>query len=237
VPVQERPQSRTLRGRESIRGPAAQGQRGKAREAFTPAGLHKLFAALPLDKAPEHTPESALPWAVRIAAYTGMRLEEIAQLTVADVQTRGSNGGTVIVFDVHNGDDAHHLKNDSSARAIPMHSELVRAGLLDYIGALPKDGLLFPGLKRRASKGGKIGARLGELFRKKLIALGMKRDGLCFHSLRHTVAQRLEAAAVSQTDAARVTGHAIEGMTYGVYSTGPGLKRLAVVVEEIRYDD
>jgi integrase len=83
--------------------------------------------------------------------------------------------------------------------------------------ALPQDSLLFPGLKRRASKGGKIGARIGELFRKKLIALGMKRDGLCFHYLRNTVAQRLEAAAVSQTDAARVTGHAIEGMTYSSY--------------------
>jgi integrase len=209
------------------------------RSAFTSEELAKLFAALPVEIAPaKHTPDTALPWVARIAAYTGMRLEEIAQLTVADVQTRGSNGGTVIVFDIHNGDSAHHLKNESSARAIPMHSELVRAGLLDYIGALPdKGGLLFPGLKRRTSKGGKIGARLGELFRKRLIALGMKSDGLCFHSLRHTVAQRLEAAAVSQTDAARVTGHAIEGMTYGVYSTGPGLKRLAAVVEEIRYSE
>jgi integrase len=116
-----------------------------------------------------------------------------------------------------------------------VHSELVHAGLLDYVKALPHDGLLFPGLTRRASKG-KIGARLGELFRKKLIALGMKRDGLVFHSFRHTVAGRLEAAAVSQTDAARVLGHAIAGMSYGVYSTGPGLKRLAAVVEEIRYD-
>src|SRR5262249_9022320 len=123
---------------------------GEKREAFTAAELHKVFTALPLDLAPaKHSPESALPLAVRIAAYTGMRLEEISQLTVADVQTRGSNGGTVTVFDVHNGDDAHHLKNDSSARAVPVHSELVRAGLLDYIRALPQDGLLFPGLKRR----------------------------------------------------------------------------------------
>jgi len=44
------------------------------------------------------------------------------------------------------------------------------------------------------------------------------------------------AMAVSQTDAARVTGHAIEGMTYGVYSSGPGLKRLAAVVEAIEYE-
>src|SRR5262245_55755041 len=92
-----------------------------------------------------------------------MRLEEIARLSVADIQTRGSNCGTVIVFNIHNGGE-NHLKNKSSARAIPMHSEIARAGLLDYVKALPQDGPLFPGLKRRASKGGKIGARIGELF-------------------------------------------------------------------------
>jgi integrase len=99
---------------------------------------------------------------------------------------------------------------------VPVHSELVRAGFLDYAKALPKDGPLFPGLARRASKGGKIGARLGELFRDKLESLGLKRDRLCFHSFRHTVAGRLEAAAVSQTDAARVLGHTVAGMSYGV---------------------
>src|SRR5262249_53537077 len=139
---------------------------------FEPVELQALFAALPLDMAPaKHTPESALPWVVRIAAYTGMRLEEIAQLTVADVQTRGSNGGTVVVFDIHNGAADHRLKNDSSARAVPVHSELDRAGLLKYIATLPQDGALFPGLTRRASKGGKVGARVGELFRKRLVKL------------------------------------------------------------------
>jgi hypothetical protein len=52
---------------------------------------------------------------------------------------------------------------------------------------------------------------------------------------RHRVAGALEAAAVSQTDAARVLGHTIAGMSYGVYSSGPGLKRLAAVVEAIEY--
>jgi len=67
------------------------------------------------------------------------------------------------------------------------------------------------------------------------VALGLKREGLCFHSFRHTVAGKLEQASVSQTDAARVLGHAIAGMSYGVYSNGPGLKRLAGIIEEIRY--
>jgi hypothetical protein len=64
---------------------------------------------------------------------------------------------------------------------VPVHSELVRAGLLQYVAALPQDGPLFPGLVRRASKGGKIGARLGELFRDKLDALGLKRRVLPDH--------------------------------------------------------
>jgi integrase len=209
---------------------------GESYQAFTTEELQKLFGALPREIKPaKHSPESALPWVALIAAYSGARLEEIAQLSAADIREVPANGATVTVIDIHNGGN-NALKNKASARLIPVHSALVRAGLLRYVAALPKNGPLFPGLKRRESKGGKVGARLGELFRKRLVALGLKRDGLCFHSFRHLVAGKLEQAGVAQTDAARVLGHAIEGMSYGVYSTGPGLKRLAAVVEEIQYD-
>jgi integrase len=209
---------------------------GKSYVPFEPAELATLFAALPREvSSAKHSPETALPWVVLIAAYTGMRLEEIAQLSAGDVRDQQANGATITVIDIHNGGN-NALKNKASARLVPVHSELVRAGFLDYVQALPQGGMLFPGLIRRASKGGKIGARLSELFRKKLVGLGLKRDGLCFHSFRHNVAGKLEQASVSQTDAARVLGHAIAGMSYGVYSSGPGLKRLAGIVEEIRYD-
>src|SRR5262249_42948192 len=138
-------------------------------------------------------------------------------------------------IDVHNG-GSNKLKNETSARLIPVHSALVRLGLLDYVKAL-KAGPLFPGLTRRESKGGKVGARVGELFRTRLVARGLKRDGLCFHSFRHTVANRLDAAGVPQSDAARVLGHAVAGMSYGTYSqAGPGLNRVKAVVEMITYE-
>jgi integrase len=208
---------------------------GESYSPFTVAELQTLFDSFQPETRPtEHSPETALPWASLIAAFTGMRLEEIAQLSAADIREQGANGATVTVIDIHNGGN-NALKNKASARLVPIHSELVGAGLLRYRDALPKNGPLFPGLVRRASKGGKIGARVGELFRDKLEALGLKRDRLCFHSFRHTVAGRLEAAAVSDTDTARVLGHAVKGMSFGVYSSGPGLKRLAAVVEEIEY--
>jgi integrase len=209
---------------------------GESYQPFTEAELRTLFAALPREIKPaEHTPETALPWVALIAAFTGMRLEEIAQLAVADIRKVPANGATITVIDIHNGGN-NALKNEASVRLVPVHSKLVRAGLLKYVKALPRGGPLFPGLVRRASKGGKIGARLGELFRKKLIALKLKRAGVCFHSFRHTVTGKLDQAGVAQTDAARVLGHDIPEMTFGTYSTGPGLKRLAAVVEEIRYE-
>jgi integrase len=210
--------------------------KGESYAKFTPDELNTLFAALPREIEPaKHSPETALPWAALVAAYSGARLEEIAQLAAADIRNEGANGATVTVIDIHNG-GRNHLKNESSKRLVPVHSELVRAGFLDYVKALPQGAALFPGLTRRASKGDKIGARVGEIFRKRLEALGLKRKGLCFHSFRHTFAKRLEATGVRQTDVARVLGHSIPGMTFGVYG-GAELKILAGVVEALRYDD
>jgi integrase len=210
--------------------------KGSSYVPFTDPELQTLFAALPCEITPKkHTPESALPWVARIALYTGMRLEEIAQLTTADIREEGANGASVWIIDIHNG-GTNKLKNETSARLVPVHSALARAGFLDYVKALPA-GPLFPGLTRRASKGGKVGARLGELFRKLLVRLGLKREGLCFHSFRHTVAGRLDAAGVPQSDAARILGHAVAGMSYGTYSqAGPGLIRVKARVEEISYE-
>ncbi len=206
-----------------------------SRVPFEVSELQTLFDALPREIKPaRHSPESALPWVSLIGTFTGMRLEEISQLNAADIRVVSTNGGTTTVIDIHNG-TGNTLKNESSARLVPVHSELVGAGLLDYVNALPKGSMLFPGLTRRTSKGDKIGARVGELFAKKLKALNLKREGLCFHSLRHTVAGRLDAAEVRKTDAARILGHAVEGETFGTYSDGPGLKVLAGVIEAITY--
>jgi integrase len=215
-------------------------QRSKAGKSsyspFTVAELQTLFNALPRDPKPaKHTPNTALPWVAAVALYSGMRLEEIAQLKTADIREEPANGATVWCISIHNGGD-NNLKNDSSARLLPVHSELVRLGFLDYVKGL-KTGPLFPGLVRRDSKGGKVGARLGELFRKRLVALGLKRKGLCFHSFRHNATGALDAALVRDSDAARVLGHAVEGISFAIYSQpGPGLINVKATVEKIKYE-
>jgi integrase len=215
-------------------------QRKKAgnasKQKFTVAELQALFDALPRNVAPtRHSPETALPWVALVALYTGARLEEICQLTTADIREEGANGATVWVIDIHNGGE-NNLKNESAQRLIPIHTKLARLGFLDYVKQLPT-GPLFPGLTRRKAKGNKLGARVGELFRKKLIALGMKRKGLDFHSLRHTVIKVLDNVRpeIPERDIQRVVGHMVEGVTFGVYGEGE-LKNLAAAVEHIVYD-
>ena len=209
---------------------------GSSYQPFTVAELQTLFNSMPREVEPKkHTPDTALPWVALIAAFSGMRLEEIAQLKTSDIREEGVNGGRLWCIDIHNGGE-NKLKNETSARLIPVHSALVHAGLLAYVKALPK-GPLFPGLVCRESKGGKVGARLGELFRKKLVTLKLKRDGLCFHSFRHTVATALRRASVPQEDAARVLGHAVEGESYGTYAqAGPELIDVKATVEKIKYE-
>jgi integrase len=221
---------------------------GASREPFTVEELQTLFDNLPRDTNPrKHSPATALPWVALISAYSGACLEEICQLTLDDIREEEANGGTVTIFDIHNGDDEHKVKNEEARpRYLPMHSALVRAGLLEYIANLRRHGhtRVFPGLKQRPSKDNKWSPEVGHRFGKALRRLGLKREGLCFHSFRHTVNKMLEEyARVPEVDRARVLGHVHPTMTarYGkgkaaFRSAGPMLKIVAGVVEEIKYE-
>lgn len=179
--------------------------KAKSKEKYTLEEIKALFAALPKrDIAPsKYGCESALPWFPLIAAYSGMRLNEIAQLRVSDIRTEGTNGSTVTFFDIH-GD----VKTDSSERKTPIHSQIIRAGLLDYKAALPdQSGYLFPNLRARKSKDGKRGDCVSDLMRDLMEERGIAREGLGFHSFRHTVVANLQHQDVKTRDIAYVVGH------------------------------
>jgi integrase len=209
------------------------GQRIKAvtkhYEPFTDQELATLFADAKFEIAPaQHKTGTALPWASLIAAYTGCRLEEVAQLKAADIKQKDA----IWYFEFcHDGNG----KTKAATRIVPLHHALIDAGLLQYRDALPPGSMLFPGLKARESKG-KLGSNLGDAFswwRKKL---GIVRPGVNFHSFRHTVGDRLRKAGVPEDDRAALLGHEDERITSRVYGhDGPGLHRLQAIVDKISY--
>jgi integrase len=209
---------------------------GKSYVPFEDAEVKAFFDATPVEVKPaQHSPQTALPWIVRIAAYTGARLEEITQLKKTDISMEGLNGGSKLCFHMHEEDENNHLKNSASTRIVPVHSRLCEMGFEKYFKGLPAGSMLFPGLTRRESRDNKIGGRSGELFRKLGIKLGITKKGKCFHSWRHSAIGAMRRADISLDDREAVCGHTSGRVNNDVYTTGPGLVKLTAAVEAINY--
>jgi integrase len=192
--------------------------KGQGWVAYTSGELNKLVTP---------KPGNPLAWSISIALWSGCRLNEIAGMEVQDV--RQEQG--VWIFDIRE-NAARRLKTHAATRLIPIHSALIKAGLLAYAQTLPA-GPLFPSL----TPGGpdaKPGKYLGERFTRWRRTHGVVRERVSFHSLRKNFASALDRAGVPIADASALLGHG-RGFSWDVYSSGPGLKRLRKLVEQVSY--
>lgn len=151
-------------------------------------------------------------WLPIIGLFSGARLNEICQLSLNDVV----NIDGVMCFHVTNEDDEGNkiadkdLKTSNAKRLIPIHTELLRLGLIQYCDALKSDGYerLFPELKFHAVKGYSKDA--GKWFNDRVMLgkLKIPRDGkYTFHSLRHNFAVSLSKTGIASTMKADLMGH------------------------------
>ncbi len=164
--------------------------------------------------------KDALYWIPFIGLYSGMRLNEICQMEVADIRCEDG----IWIFDV-NEHGSKRLKTTSSARYIPIHNQLIQAGLLDYWRDLKERGevRLFPDLKEGVNHS--LSAPFSKRFRRLLNALGLTREGICFHSLRHTFIDGLRKAGVERPVAMALSGHQSSDV-HDQYGSGYGLGAL-----------
>lgn len=171
--------------------------RGKrpARRPWSAAELGKVLRGIP--------PNDPL-WSLTVlAAYTGMRREEVAEL-----------GESSIDGDVLRVEDG---KTAAAIRRVPIHPTI--RPLVQQLAATTKDGYLLPGLLRGGPDGKRawyLGKRFGRAIRK----LGIDDPALDFHALRGTFITQLESAGVPESTIQLIVGHKRQGMTLGVYSGG-----------------
>jgi integrase len=215
---------------------AAQGRRsGEKRETeklpFTVDELRTLLATKPQAKPDKHSIASTLPWVSWIAAFSGMRLNEICSLKVTDVKRERG----VWFFDVTD------AKTEAGDRCVPIHSRLIDLGLLDYVTHVGGDWLL-PALKK-SGPDKKRSWYMTKVFVQHPRKLGVVRlddtgrDRVDFHSYRRSAIACLENARVAQSEAAQVVGHERAVITFGVYNPqGLDLRALQDVVEKIAYE-
>lgn len=164
-------------------------------------------------------------WAFPLGLALGARLEELAGLRKEDVQ---QVEGLWVVAIQPTAD--RRLKNDSSARVLPLPEALVAEGFADWV-LQQGPGLLFPeppppATDPRLSHYASV--RLGKLLRAQA---GIADRAAVFHSSRHFTAQQLVDAGAEQRVIEQVLGHSSRSMTARYSRGGVPLPLLAEAME------
>jgi hypothetical protein len=174
----------------------------------------------------------AAKWLPLIALFTGARLEEIGQALTTDVKHQDG----IDYLDINTLDRraGKRVKNRSSRRKLPLHSELVRCGLLAYVEERrrARDERLFPAL--RPSVSGQMTGNWSKWWSRYTDDLGIDDPRKVFHSFRHTFKDACRAARIEEELHDALTGHtsASVGRKYG---SGVPLEVLAEAVAKVSY--
>lgn len=166
---------------------------------FTDEEMVKIIPAL-LALSLEESPRTEFKWVALALMFSGARCMEILQLRHSDVKAVDE----VVCFDFNRG-EGNFIKNEPSIRLVPVHSQLVTLGFLDWIASAkgkPTDRL-FPLIHPK-------GSPLPSMwFTRMLERLVIKRPAVSLHSLRHSVTQKLTRARTFPPLQNRILGHAI----------------------------
>lgn len=172
-------------------------------KAFTPDELPRIFN-------PDYLNQCRHPsdvWGTLLGLLTGARLNEIFQLRLADVRTVQG----VLVLDFQEDTLGNNLKTGAARRFVPVHQNLIDLGFMDYLNdvrTLPNATditLIFPFLNRYEQGYGDVPSqRFTALLKDLKIHQPRKK---VFHSLRHTVNQKLKEAGISTEYRSMFIGH------------------------------
>jgi integrase len=192
--------------------------RPKARVSFSAADLAAIFASdvyrgeMRITGCGEH----AAFFLPLLALFGGMRLEELCQLRVRDVQRDADLGWLVSIND----EAGKTIKTHSSRRSVPVHPELIRIGFLRFVKFRGKGNeLLFPDLT--LDKYQRRGSRFSKQWNKHLRGILHLKDEdhtKSFHSFRHTFKDNCRRVGMTEEIHDALTGHksgATEGRKYG----------------------
>lgn len=170
------------------------------RQRYQPEDIVRLWHAA------EQRGDLILSYAIRIAAYSGARLEGPCELKNTDIRADPDTGIEFMrMCD----------KTEAGDRFVPIHPQI--AGLIRTLARnAQKNGgylLRINANNKYNERGSLIGKRFGILKTK----MGFD-ERFVFHSIRKTVANMFENAECPEGVASDVVGHLKPSMTYGLYS-------------------
>lgn len=161
-------------------------------------------------------------WALSLGVITGTRIEELRQLTKADVKQIGG----VWVIDI-NRNDGKTVKTKNALRVIPLTDAAYGFDLKAFLAFVDSsDSRLF------TLGAGQFSNVLNGALRD-VLSLNTDRTQT-FHSLRHSLAGALKAAEVPVGTAEAILGHSSGSISYDLYGAGSSVEvgRMAEAMEK-----
>lgn len=200
----------------------AQGQR----DGFTTQEAQQVFKHLDNPKNIRFKDHHKL--ICKMLAYSGARLNEIAQLYCDDIQEKDD----IWFISINDNKADKSVKNTNAIRNVPLHISIVEQ-VLTRKNKL-KTGRLFPELTNpTVGYGARYSAWFTTNVKKRLIL----REETTLHSFRHTVATQLQQADVAETVTAQLLGHSRgETLSYTHYGKGALLAKLKASIDMITYE-
>ncbi|MCH5522380.1 site-specific integrase [Pseudomonas syringae] len=228
-------------------------------KAFSQGDLQAIFSGYLYTGTELHKSNAVFPyqfWLPVLGLFTGVRLNELCQLDTEDICKTGPDGiWTISMMD----DDLDRplpksLKNISSRRTLPIHSELLRMGFLDFVADALKQGrekLFSDGLTYNPKKG--WGSNATHFFCRspspstpaegyfhkcgiRQRGADGKTDRKNFHSFRHTFTDLArQSGAEAYLALPDIAGHSRSGEgTVARYGNGFSQEKKQAVLEGLR---
>jgi uncharacterized protein DUF6538 len=218
-----------------------------AKPQFTIEELNELFRAPLYTGCKDDETGYAIPgpnkprrgrfWVPLLSLFLGLRLNEAAQLYTEDVKQLEGIHYLAIREEREDGSKCDkRLKTKQSKRDVPVHPELIRIGLLDFVEGRRKDGVsprLFPELS--AGSTGYFSNSFSKWFARFVERTLGRSTKATFHSFRHQFRDATRAARLSVESVARLAGweSGDPNQQRQVFDYGRGVALLRILAEDI----
>lgn len=186
-------------------------KQGVIRKEFTDEDLSLILKNI-------HKKDEELKVLVKMAMYTGCRIEELAKLKPENI----SNIEGVLTIEIT------ESKTEAGKRIIPVHS-----GIEDEIKKRVKNkDYIFP--VGSTNYTGNRSDMYSKAFGRLKTRLGFGEEYV-FHSIRKTFVTKMDRLNISEGIVANIVGHFIDSMTFGLYSGGSSLQQKLEAINKIDY--
>lgn len=202
------------------------GDESTERLPFDPDDLDSIFGSTEYQE--NSFASSYQFWTPLIALYTGARLNEIRQLRSQNIVDIDG----IVCFRIT--PDAGRLKTTASKRLIPVHSRLLKLGVLKLVEQRKLAGTirLFPKLQPGREGFGQVASKWFGRYRKRCGVTDPKKP---FHSFRHTVWTHLSRCGCPEYEIDDLIGHQSQSVGTRRYRSKLLPSHLQETAEKLQY--